>query len=174
MAGLDIFEFARTGEQASGDYPLDVLPRIIAEVAKDAPADRGVFQWSLRGGVQTEAGMHSVAGRQRLLVELKVQGSLWLQCQRCLQPYKQSVNIDAVLEVVESEEEAEAAPLEDDEVDVIVGSRDFEVRALVEDELLLALPLSPRHEQCDPAQESKAQEMAKPSPFAVLAALKKS
>ncbi len=60
-----------------------------------------------------------------------------------------------------------------------VISRDFDALSLVEDELILSLPLVPRHEVCPehlPSQvEDEAFEAAseRPNPFAALAALKK-
>ena len=62
--------------------------------------------------------------------------------------------------------------------DVLVISRDFDAMALVEDELILSLPLVPLHEVCpetlpmsvaDPAFEAAAE---RPNPFGVLAAMK--
>ena len=62
--------------------------------------------------------------------------------------------------------------------DVLVISRDFDALALVEDELILSLPLVPLHEVCpetlpmsvaDPAFEAAAE---RPNPFGVLASLK--
>jgi uncharacterized protein len=77
------------------------------------------------------------------------------------------------LEVVRSEAEADAAPLDDDEADVIVGSRTFDLITQIEDELLLALPVSPRHAVCPEAILPEDVEPEKePSPFAVLANLK--
>ena len=75
--------------------------------------------------------------------------------------------------------EAAAQALDDEvEDDVLVISRDFDALALVEDELILSLPLVPLHELCpetlpmsvaDPAFEAAAE---RPNPFGVLASLK--
>lgn len=79
----------------------------------------------------------------------------------------------ARLEVVRSEADADAAPLDDDEADVIVGSRSFDLITQIEDELLLALPVSPRHAVCpDEMLPEETEAEKKPSPFAVLANLK--
>ena len=61
------------------------------------------------------------------------------------------------------------------EDDVLAISRSLDVPELLEDELLLALPLVPRHEVCPeplPVPEEAPEEKA-PHPFAALAALKK-
>jgi uncharacterized protein len=76
-------------------------------------------------------------------------------------------------------DEATAAALDDEsEEDFLVISRDFDALALVEDELILALPLVPLHEVCpevlpmsvaDPEFEAASE---RPNPFGVLAGLK--
>ncbi|MFM7002170.1 MAG: YceD family protein, partial [Limnohabitans sp.] len=76
-------------------------------------------------------------------------------------------------------DEATAAALDDEaEEDLLVISRDFDALTLVEDELIMSLPLVPLHEVCpevlpvsavDPEFEQAAE---KPNPFGVLAGLK--
>jgi len=170
---FDLFAFIRAGESASGTVHLTDMPRLLAEQAADAPADANTqFRWHLQGLVREEATAGQLP-RQRLFVDLEVDGVVWLQCQRCLKAYEQPLPVRTRLEVMRSEAEADAAPLDDDEADVIVGSRSFDLITQVEDELLLTLPVSPRHTVCPdevPPEEAEAEK--KPSPFAVLANLK--
>ena len=64
--------------------------------------------------------------------------------------------------------------MESDDYDAIPASRELSVRSLVEDEVLLALPIVPRHADCLPPVVAGAEiEESEPSPFAVLAGLKK-
>jgi uncharacterized protein len=80
---------------------------------------------------------------------------------------------------VETEVQAE---LEDDESleDVLVASQDFDLASLIEDEVLLDLPLVPRHDVCPVdvklavADADFEQQQEKPHPFAALASLKSS
>ena len=76
-----------------------------------------------------------------------------------------------------AKDETEADKIEemlgDEDIDVIVGSREMNVFDLVEDEALLALPLSPRHEVCPDASKLEGLKAEKPSPFAVLKDLKR-
>ncbi len=68
------------------------------------------------------------------------------------------------------------ALLEDDEIDVVVGSKTFNVMDLIEDEALLAIPQSPKHAVCPDLPLASADTTAaidaevgkKASPFAVL------
>ncbi len=92
-----------------------------------------------------------------------------MTCQRCLRPLVVPIAADAELELAESREVAEAA---EDEVDRVVASRNMEVAALVEDEVLLALPMAAVHEtDCRMPADDDGQA---PSPFAALAGLRKS
>ena len=73
-------------------------------------------------------------------------------------------------------EDAAAQLDADSEDDVLAITRALDLRELVEDELLLALPLVPRHEVCpEPLPLADAPQAAddKPNPFAALAALKR-
>jgi uncharacterized protein len=100
-----------------------------------------------------------------------------MQCQRCLTPVVTPVVAERSFRFVA--DEATALALDDgSEEDLLVISRDFDALALVEDELILSLPLVPLHERCpetvpmssvDPDFEVAAQ---RPNPFGVLAGLK--
>lgn len=107
---------------------------------------------------------------------------LWPQCQRCLEPYALRAEVRIELALVESD--AEAKRLMDTGRDSLVLSDGWiDLLELVEDELLLALPLIPMHpsaDQCSPevraimtAQAERRDEETEPGPFAALAALKK-
>ncbi|MEQ6341469.1 MAG: YceD family protein [Gammaproteobacteria bacterium] len=112
-----------------------------------------------------------------------VHGSLRTQldviCQRCLQPMKLPLEANVALGVVVSMQEAETLPSAYEPL--VVGVVPVSLKEMVEDELLLVLPVAPMHpEQQCPAwqervvevQEEPAQE-GKKNPFAVLAQLKK-
>ena len=72
-----------------------------------------------------EAGEPGRAPVRRLFLDLSVEGSVWLNCQRCPEAYAEPVSTATRFEVVATEEEADAAPMDDDEVDVIAGSKRF-------------------------------------------------
>lgn len=188
---FDIFDFSVAGEEAQGALPLTALPRVLAELASEAPAEArdAQFNWRLRGFVREEASMAGLDGRKRKFVALEVDGVLWLVCQRCLTVKPESLSVRTVLELARTEAEADAAPVDDDEVDVIVGSRHFQLAELIEDELLLALPIAVKHDVCPAVHPDlvtgadgqvvpeevpeEVSEETKPSPFAALADLKR-
>jgi len=153
---VDLFEFARAGRQASGKVLLSQLPRMLNEVPADAPAhdaQNAAFSWQAEGSQQMELQDNGAQGPQPYL-RLALHGAAWLECQRCLAPYPQAFDIDATYRIVKTEEEASAFPLDDDALDVIVGSRHFDLLNLIEEELLLALPLVPKHDVCPAVHES--------------------
>jgi uncharacterized protein len=186
LRALDVYEFATSGRQAAGALRVSQMPRMLAEVPADAPERDTVFTWQGEGSTQPELQDDGTDAPQPYL-RLAVHGSVWLTCQRCLQPYSQHLDVDATYRIVATEEEADEYPLDDDEVEVIVGSRQFDLVDLIEEELLLSLPLVPKHTVCPEVHESLLpageegeaaeggeQEVEKPNPFAVLEKLKPS
>jgi len=190
---VDLFEFARSGCQAAGLVRVSQLPRMLNEVPAEAPERESAFTWQAEGATQPELQDDGTEGPQPYL-RLAIHGSAWLECQRCLTPYLQAFNVDATYRIVNTEAEAEEFPLDEDEVDVIVGSAHFDLIDLIEEELLLSLPLVPKHEVCPEVHESLVSGVAgeegegdeavqdeaetggepeRPNPFAALEALKK-
>jgi len=100
-----------------------------------------------------------------------------LTCQRCLKTVGQELEVDRSFRFVKDEATAEAQDDESEE-DLLVFSKDFDLLALVEDELLMVLPLVPMHTSCQSEHaptskdDSDANTDAKPNPFAVLATMR--
>lgn len=168
---LDVKAFAQAGGVLSGRDPLSKYARLLAETGAQG-ADR-LVQWEARGEAYTDA-----SGFAQVWLHLSASVSLPLTCQRCLGPADIEVAVERAFRFVATEEQAEAED-EESEEDVLVLSRDFDLRALIEDELLMALPLVPRHEVCPTEVKLAAQDAdfeaasaAKPNPFAALAGLK--
>ena len=170
---LDIHAFAQAGAELQGDSPLAQWPRLLDEQTAGAQAPRHVVRWRLQGHVTPITG-----GPDRIGLTLWAEVDLSMQCQRCLGTVVETVWTEREFVFVADEATAEALDDESDE-DVLVISRDFDALALVEDELILALPLVPRHEACPQDLPTEAVDEAfmaageRPNPFAALAALKK-
>ncbi|VXC28359.1 conserved hypothetical protein [Burkholderia sp. 8Y] len=185
LRALDLYDFAENKRQAAGGLRTSQMPRMLAEVPADAPEDDTVFTWQGEGSTQPELQDDGTEAPQPYL-RLAVHGSVWLTCQRCLSPYSQHLDVDATYRIVATEEEADEYPLDEDEIEVIVGSRQFDLVDLIEEELLLSLPLVPKHSVCPEVHESLLsasaedeavegdEEAEKPNPFAVLEKLKTS
>ena len=94
---------------------------------------------------------------------------------RCLQPVALDLEVLRPLRFVADETTAAALDADSDD-DVLVASRNLDLHELVEDELLLALPLVPKHERCQrnlPMAVGDVAAEPAPNPFAALAALKR-
>lgn len=107
---------------------------------------------------------------RRPRLNLTVSGDLVLRCQRCLGGLEWPVEIDVSLQPVRDGQDIPEEELEDDEFDALEVGEELDVIALVEDEVLLALPIAPRHDDCQPPRPDGGVE--KESPFAKLAALR--
>ena len=157
---VDSFEFARTGESRSGGASVARLGRLSAELA-DA---LGELHWTITGG------RHALGMPQ---LSMQVKGEVRLVCQRCLTPFAQAIATDTVLVLARDEAAADETEekLDDDSIDVIVGDAQQDLLQLVEDDALLALPLSPRHDTC-PGDAPAVPQDKRESPFAALKGLK--
>ncbi len=110
-------------------------------------------------------------------VHVQASGELDLTCELSLETYRQPVEVDTLLEVVGSEAEAALLPEEADAV--VTDNEQLTLGELIEDELLLALPLSPRKPGVEPEDYHLAPPAAPASDepgdnaFAMLKDLKK-
>jgi uncharacterized protein len=183
---MDIGAFIDSEAPLEGQSPLAELPR----VAEGLPPDvaHGTVEpvtWRAQGRLLAQR-----VGEPQRWLDLKAHALLPWTCQRCLQPVTLPVEIDRTIRFVA--DESMAAELDADlEDDVLVTSRSFDLLDLIEDELIMASPLVPRHDECpqppkmsvsDPGvddethalQEGEADgDTSRKNPFAVLAQLKK-
>jgi uncharacterized protein len=165
---LDVAAAAAAGAELAGSWPLSELARLAEGAA--GQVDEPVA-WTARFEQRRE-----ICAAPRAWLRLQARAGVARECQRCLQPVLLSLNVDRAFAFAPTEDEA-AAQDADSEDDVLVLSRQFDLRELVEDELLLALPIVPMHEHCSApwlsAQPGEAAADDAPAhPFAALAALK--
>lgn len=167
---LDVLALAREAAHARGESALAEWPRLALEQHGDTLTASGVV-WQLQGRALPQAG-----GVDQIWLDVQALLQLPMQCQRCLGAVLQTVQAERSFRFVA--DEATAAALDNEaEEDILVISRDLDALALVEDELILSLPLVPLHEMCPQAVPMSAvdpafEEVAKrPKPFEVLAGL---
>ena len=153
-AAIDGLALARNAAVLEGRLGMESLPRLAQSGCTAA-----VLDFVLTGEINE---------RGKPGLKLAVHGSVRLQCQRCLGSLDLPVHLGVQLEFASSEAAIMAA---DDDIERIVAGREMSVAALVEDEVLLALPMVPKHEHCSAAARLEAN--AKPSAFRALAALRK-
>ena len=161
---LDLHRFTQLGGELSANTPLANLPRVLDVCLDPAEVGQRPCQWVLRGELRNMGGI------EQAWLHLSAQLEARQTCQRCLEPMDMAVQVDRWFRLVADEATALA---EDDEAeeDLLVMAPDLDALGLLEDEILLALPLVPRHDACH-APLSAALEDDLPHPFAALAGLK--
>lgn len=169
---LDVTGFAEAAATLNGRDPVVGYARLSAELA-DSTSDAPVV-WTAQGENRTGSDGAPVAW-----LHLHAEATLPFVCQRCLAPVSLDLEVDRWFRFA-ADEEAAAIEDEESDEDVLVAARDFDLTGLIEDELLMEIPVTPRHDECpEPVQLSSADadfeqaNEARPNPFAVLGGLKK-
>ncbi len=162
---LDLQRFTQLGGELTVSTPLAALPRVLDVCEEPTQVGQRVCQWVLRGELRHGGGI------EQAWMHLSATLSVRQTCQRCLEAMDLGVQVDRWFRLVADEATALA---EDDEAeeDLLAMATDMDALALLEDEILLALPLVPRHDACH-APLSAALEDDLPHPFAALAGLKR-
>jgi uncharacterized protein len=148
-----------------GRLPIAAFPRFAEALERDA----GEVEYALEFG-RDELGVD--------FLEIRATCEVWLTCQRTLEPYRQPLQVVQRLGLVKRESDEAGLP-EGYEALLLPEDRQLHLRELVEDELILALPLVPARDDAELPTEyasgdsPEAESEAKPNPFAALAALKK-
>jgi uncharacterized metal-binding protein YceD (DUF177 family) len=105
------------------------------------------------------------------LLHLNIKGKVYLICSRCNKSLEYNISLQNTLEVYYSQHKLDSISVEEEEYDSIVGSDEFDLYKLIEEEILLSLPPFYTHEVCPP-HEFVAKEDNPVSPFAILQKLK--
>jgi uncharacterized protein len=129
----DVDRLADRQADVAFEIPLSRLPRVQAQIAGAQGTVRGVAHF------RREAGYR--------VAELELEGEAKLVCQRCLAPTTWRLASEARVAIVANERDADRVP---QEVETVHAPDDrIRIADLVEEELLLTLPLVPLHESAD-------------------------
>ena len=160
MQKVDAIDLARSGGQLQGELPLSGMRRL----TEGQPGQRdAVASWHLQG-------TSDILGRHFLALD--VEAAPWVVCQRCLRPFAYPLSAHGRFVLTTDDASLEADEADDDAPEPLQATTRLDVAALVEDELILALPYAPRHQVC-PAEDGEAAPSARrESPFAALAGWK--
>jgi uncharacterized protein len=155
----DPFGFARAAGQQHGQLAVSALPRLQDQLSGDA----GDVKYSIRGGMDQ-------LGRPQL--ELEVTGALQLACAVCVKPLEYALALRTRVLMAQPG----AVQPDDDDPETpewIEAGQELNLQELVEDEILLGLPLSVRHAQgqCSSGTQEPFGAKKADSPFARLATL---
>lgn len=156
------FRAAEGRHSIAGPLSFARMPRLNKVVENPA----GSATVTLEFGVD-EQGLPCVHG--------SIDSDVVLICQRCLEPMTLPISIEMDLGIVGSDDEAKRLPAHYDPL--IAGPNPVSLAELIEDEMLLALPAIPRHEEgkcvvADAGQDVEDTAQGNSNPFAVLAKLK--
>ena len=135
--------------KGTGFLEISVLPRLTDEASSIEPGDG--FHWELKTHFADSPG-----SEPRQILKLAVKGRIHLVCQSCLQDCVLELAQESRFVMVATEEEADAFPMEDDQQEPLVASQQFDLLGLIEDEILLSVPLTPKHPEgaCQPHASS--------------------
>lgn len=159
QAPIDGFEFAREGRRLEGEMAVSALQRL-HDVVVDTS---GAVRYRIEGSIDTQ---------RRPVLDVTVEATLPLTCQRCLERMDYELKRRSRFLLVEGGEELPDVAEEDPETETMPVDALTDVADLVEQEVLLGLPIAPMHDEaaCDAVRALPKDES--PSPFAVLEQLK--
>ncbi|MBF8727914.1 YceD family protein [Pseudomonas putida] len=162
---VDPRKLADRGVTLSGSLPLADLERLCDPLSDDVGMVQAKFDFE-------RDEQHTVVIHSELDVEVK------MVCQRCLELVTLPIHSECTYAVVKEGANTQSLPKGYDVLEL--GEDPLDLQALIEEELLLALPIVPAHhpEECQqPAGadelDSSKDEVSRSNPFSVLAQLKR-
>lgn len=158
---VDVARQVQARRVYEGTLPLALMPRLRGALA----------------ATEGEARYHAEFGKDELGVSylaLRVDAGLPLLCQRSLEVFTLPVSLDERLGLIADERDEAALPPGYEPL--LVENGGIDLAAVIEDELILAVPVVPTRpgaplEWTDPADDTPSEKPA--SPFAALVGLKK-
>ena len=173
---IDNIAFAKRKEHLKGSLSIADCHRLGELLASQAPDVNSAFKLKEAGNADTISftldGETNAMGQHFL--HLLINFDLTACCQRCLElmPLNQKLSFDYLIGDINAAD-TEAGEIEDiDDYDLQEASQAMNLLELIEDEIIMALPIAPVHDM-DCAKLSM-QSGDKPNPFAVLKGLIKS
>jgi uncharacterized protein len=179
-ARFDARSFADAGGVLDEGVPISRLLRLQDELhpAVDSNPTASAILWQARGELREAAS----GGAAAVWLHLRAQTRVSLTCQRCLGPVDTPLEVDRWFRFV-ADEAVAASEDEDCDEDLLALEPRPDLLEVLEDELLMALPLVPMHEVCPVpvVMQSSGPELAsedapepeRKNPFSALAKLKK-
>ena len=166
---IDNLPFAKRREHFSDSFMLsdcarlsDLLQTQVAGQSKREFQSDAPIRFTLSGEVNSMG---------QCFLNLVIDSELLTLCQRCLEPMTIQLNLRFNYLITEHGV-ADDTHEDSDDYDIQEASQAMDVLALIEDELIMALPIAPTHERdCGPAVMQSGEES---NPFAILKGLIKS
>lgn len=157
---VDPARFAREQSRLTGTLTLAQLPRL-ADVLFDHA-----------GSVSYEVAGYTRGNGQPAL-HIALAADLALRCQRCLERLALHLDVERDLVLVANASAVDPGDDEDDDIDTIPRVAALDLLQLIEEEMVLSLPMAARHPEDGCTAQPAASEVGKSaSPFSALAGLK--
>jgi uncharacterized protein len=173
---LQVKAFARDGMRLQGRQSLSFFERLsdLAMARSDSNTEKQQVDWEIEGESVPLTG-----GDAQIFLHLTAAVSMPMQCQRCMGLVQVAVKSEQSFRFVPDEATADAEDDESEE-DLLVLTPELDVWELIEDELIMSVPIVPKHEACPTLVPMSASDDSfeaaladRPNPFAALAGLKK-
>lgn len=174
---VDLFDLARNSrsgsqnsKQISGNTVISQFERLLLDLP---PQPSSTVTWSISGYCNS---------LDQSFISVSVQAHVTVVCQRCLDSMVLDIDSDNQFIIFKTSDQVRAyddTATEDDLEPLLVDNTNFDVLELIEDELILNLPFTPKHDDCvadvpEDADITINGGLAdQPSPFAILSKLKK-
>ena len=158
-ATVDAIRLADTGTRLAGEIPLKAMPRLRGQCSDD------------QAQANVDLLFERSADRALRRVRGHIRARVRVVCQRCLEPMTLALEAEPSLLIVKADEHPELLA---EDAELLVAGKTVSLNELVEDELLLVMPMIPMHElsECPASASMQAQRCPRTSPFAVLDKLK--
>jgi uncharacterized protein len=173
---IDNIAFAKRNERLTGELSVADCPRLSDLLRTQAPPGVDFAAVKFPSGIDnikfSMVGEADVLGRNFLHLELR--SALTTYCQRCLEQMPLQLNLSFHYLIGDADiNNLDVDATEDvDDFDLQEASQSMDVAELVEDEIIMALPIAPTHTH--DCAKVIMQSGEKPNPFAVLKGLIKS
>lgn len=156
------FSLADSGQALDGEFPLARMPRLIEQLNDSG----GTVKVSVQFGCDSQ-NIPFIRG--------EIRADLAMTCQRCMESVQVPVEVDVSLALLRSAAEMNELPAQYEPL--VVDTIRLSLLTVVEDELLLALPIVALHDtaECFAGERDSTEDGQDQvtNPFAVLAGLKK-
>ena len=140
-------------------------PADLERLLDDLADERGELRYEVTAALDKQ---------RRKVVSCIIEGFVFLMCQKSLEAFRHEISVRERLILVDDEARLPAIEEEIEGEDYVVADEPLDIRDLVEDAVLLALPMVPRKpgsEEDAPGPVDGSQD--RQSPFAALASLRK-
>lgn len=158
---IDAPDFVRCTKSLHGKIVVDECLRLKEYLVNT----RGRLEYKISGALDNNG---------KSILQVIIKGKINLLCQRCLSELAHELDLKSTLLLAKNEEELSHLDVTES-TEGILATSDIDIIELIEDEVILSLPISPRHREneCSTKKLTKAHTIEKKRPFDVLAKLKK-